>query len=109
MSTLVSLDPRFPIPDSMSTRDPNHPLQLVKKARELQNQAAADTKYDPLTLREGFRSRNRNSNRNHILILIVGIVGIVGIAAIGLRRTLYSVTLVIGITLLFMVTRKVLT
>jgi hypothetical protein len=40
-------DSRMPVPDGMSENDPNHPTNVMRNAQIAQNQAVADTKYDP--------------------------------------------------------------
>ncbi len=43
---MIALDPRLQVPDSVTLADPGHPLNVVKMAREVQGQAAADAMYD---------------------------------------------------------------
>lgn len=47
MVQTFALDSRLPVPDGMSDSDPNHPANVMRNAQIVQNQAVADTKYDP--------------------------------------------------------------
>jgi hypothetical protein len=47
MVQTFALDSRLPVPDGMSDSDPNHPAKVMRDAQIVQNQAVADTKYDP--------------------------------------------------------------
>ena len=42
-----AMDSRLPVPDNMSPSDPAHPRNVTRNSVIIQNQAAADTKYDP--------------------------------------------------------------
>jgi len=96
MSTLISLDPRFPIPDSLTLSDPNHPMQLMKKAREIQNQAAADTKYDPLAAQEGFQNYFPDKYNVLIVLGLLLFLFIIKLVLGGTTRSAYIVVLFIG-------------
>lgn len=47
MAQSFSIDPRLPIPDDMDLKSPSHPRNVTRNAIVVQNQASADTKYDP--------------------------------------------------------------
>jgi hypothetical protein len=47
MVQTFALDSRLPVPDGMSDNDPSHPANVMRGALIVQNQAVADTKYDP--------------------------------------------------------------
>jgi hypothetical protein len=47
MVQTFAVDSRLPIPDGMSDNDPTHPKNVMRDAAIVQNQAIADTKYDP--------------------------------------------------------------
>ena len=46
MAAMIALDPRLQVPDSVTLADPGHPLNVVKMAKEVEAQAAADSIYD---------------------------------------------------------------
>jgi hypothetical protein len=113
MATSIVLDPRFPIPDSLSKNDPSHPLQLVKTATMVQNQAAADTKYDlPVPERfrqgkkEGFRSPFDGPGDFAIAIGLLIFMIFVWISVRNSTRTLYPLILLLGFAALFLVYKK---
>jgi hypothetical protein len=59
MATSFSVDSRLPIPDDMDLSDPSHPRNVTRNAIMVQQQAKADTKYDPqppARIYEGFQS-----------------------------------------------------
>jgi hypothetical protein len=47
MVQTFALDSRLPVPEGMSDSDPSHPANVMRNAQIVQNQAVADTKYDP--------------------------------------------------------------
>jgi hypothetical protein len=47
MVQTFAVDSRLPIPDGMAENDPTHPKNVMRDAAIVQNQAIADTKYDP--------------------------------------------------------------
>lgn len=47
MVQTFALDSRLPIPAGMTEDDPKHPKNVMRNAMIVQNQAVADTKYDP--------------------------------------------------------------
>ncbi len=64
MVELLTLDPRLPVPDSLSKSDPAHPLNLLKQIRETQEQAAKDKEFDPpmpkrFPVKEAFQTEHR--------------------------------------------------
>jgi hypothetical protein len=74
----ITLDSRFPVPDSLTPSDSTHPLQLVRTATMLQNQAAEDAKYDPPAParfankgnKEGFRNESAASWMPIVLLAV---------------------------------------
>ncbi len=46
MSQTFVFDSRLPVSENMPANDPNHPKNVMRGALIVQNQAAADTKYD---------------------------------------------------------------
>jgi hypothetical protein len=45
-SQVVALNPNLPVPPTMTLSDPSHPLNLLKRGNEIQQQAAMDAQYD---------------------------------------------------------------
>ena len=121
MSQIVPFDPRFPIPDSMGTDDPHHPINLTKRAMELQNQAAADMTYDPPPPKrfkgsESFRTRSKEAFRNPFegpsdWIMAIGLLLLLGIIHFYSKDSLkpmYILILTLVIAILFMAYKKAL-
>ncbi len=113
MATTIALDPRFPIPDSLSTTDPSHPLQLVKAGIQVQNQAAADSVYDLKTpdrfkngKKEGFRSPFEGLSDIVVAAALLVFVGIVWLAMTNSMRPLYPLVLLLGFAVLFLLYKK---
>lgn len=74
MVELLTLDPRLPVPDSLSLSDPAHPLNLLKQIKEAQDQAAKDKEFDPplpkrYTITETFQVEHRLQSVFFILTL----------------------------------------
>ena len=113
MATLVALDPRFPIPDSLSTTDPAHPMNLTRAAIELQNQAAADSVYDiptPERFRkrnvEGFRSPFHGPTDYMLALGLLAFLALIWLYAKETTRPLYSFLLVLVAGILFLIHKK---
>ncbi len=68
-------DTRLPVSSNVSENDPSHPKNVMRNALIVQNQAAADTKYDiyPPKRVEGFANQQRTYVIAAILAVIVGI------------------------------------
>jgi hypothetical protein len=45
-SQIVALNPNLPVPPTMTLSDSAHPLNLLKRGNEIQQQAAMDAQYD---------------------------------------------------------------
>jgi hypothetical protein len=76
MVQLLTLDPRFPLPDSLSLSDPSHPLNLLKQTKETQEQAAKDREFDPplpkrLSIKEAFQTERTLQSVFFVLVLIL--------------------------------------
>jgi hypothetical protein len=74
MVELLTLDPRMPVPDSLSKSDPAHPLNLLKQIKEVQAQAAKDKEFDPplpkrLAVYETFQTEHRIQSAFFILTI----------------------------------------
>ncbi len=104
---MIALDPRLQVPDSVSLADPGHPLNVVRMAREVQGQAAADAMYDIPTperfrrTKEGFRSPFQGPSD---LLLAVGLLLLLLVVWLTVRttlRALYTLVLVICFALFF--------
>ena len=115
MATTVTLDPRIQIPDSMSSRDPAHPMNLLRNNQQIQNQAAADARYDMTPpKRFGGKSGATEPFRNPIegppdILLAIGILLFVAILWVSLRdttRPLYALVLFLGFSVLFLLYKK---
>ncbi len=95
MSNLLTLDPRFPVPDSLSLSDSSHPLNLVKQLRETQAQAAVDKEFDPplpkrLPRKEAFQAEQP-----------IGLLILVALVVVGFYACTGTLTSVLQILLLF--------
>ena len=70
MPQLVTVDSRLP-PSNAPKDDPTNPIKVIKDLKMVENQAAADTKYDiQANLREGFSP----SPAQKTLAIISGII-----------------------------------
>ncbi len=113
MATTLVVDPRLPIPDSLSTRDPSHPANLARASQEIQNQAAADARYDMQTPKR-FRCGNQEGFRNPIhgppdILLALGLLLFVFFVWLAVRndtRALYTLVLLLAFALFFLVHKK---
>ncbi len=109
MTTLISLDPNMPIPDSLTLEDASHPANIVRNSREIQNQAAEDARYD-LKVPDRFRGTGRKEgfatiglNRDNIL-LAIGLCIFIAVMAIAVRGrlgNLYILVVTLGFAALF--------
>ncbi len=111
MATILTLDPRFPIPESLSSNDPSHPMNLVKTATEVQNQAAADTKYDIPTperfrKKEGFRSPFNGPSDIALAAGLLAFLVFVWFAIGSTMRSLYIFVLMLAFGIFFLVHKK---
>lgn len=113
MATTITLDPRFPVPDSMDTTDPSHPLQLVRSGIEVQNQAAADSKYDLQTperfkrgAKEGFSNPFAGIGDILLAVVLLVFVGFIWMAVGNTTKPLYTFVLLIGFAVLFLACRR---
>jgi len=71
-----TVDARLPVSQNMSEDDPNHPKNVVKNIMVVQNQTAADTKYDVAVQRiDGFTTQRKEYIRfvAAIIAILVGI------------------------------------
>ncbi len=107
MSQLLTLDPRFPVPDSLSLSDSSHPLNLVKQLRETQEQAAVDKEFDPplpkrLPRKEAFQARQQNAA---FLILIALVLAGFYTCTGTLTSVLQILLIFVGIVGLFQVSQ----
>lgn len=127
MATLLTLDPRLPIPDSLAIDDPAHPLNIMKVAREIQAQAAADAQYDVAVQRkkvEGFRSpfqgpgdtshqgksepRSSKAGRGDFAMAVglLVLVLFIGLAVRNTLRSLYTFVILLGFAAMFLIHKK---
>ena len=88
MATTLALDPRIQVPDSVTLRDDDHPLNVIRQTTEIQNQASMDSMYDIPTperfrKREGFRSFQGPND----IILVIGILVFLAIFWVYVRNT----------------------
>ena len=70
------MDARLPVSQNMTEDDPNHPKNVVKNIMIVQNQTAADTKYDVAVQRiDGFTTQKKEYIRfvAAIIAILVGI------------------------------------
>ena len=108
MAKLLTIDPRFQVPDSILPSDPQHPNNLVRAARELKAQSAADAKYDIVSevSKEGFRSPVQGPGD---LVLLLGILAFVAALWLSMRptvRPLYSLILLLAFGIFFLIHKK---
>lgn len=64
-------DARMPVADNVSEDDPNHPKNVARAQKMLENQSNADTRYDispTPRMREGFAMRPDESRALHVQI-----------------------------------------
>jgi hypothetical protein len=62
-------DSRMPVGENVSEDDPNHPKNVARSQKMLENQSNADTRYDispPPRMREGFAMRPDESRALHV-------------------------------------------
>ena len=114
---MIALDPRLQVPDSVTLADPGHPLNVVKMAREVQGQAAADAMYDIPTPERFRRSGERLGQKEGFLspsfgptdvALAVGLLVFLFVVWLYVRNTmrrLYVFVLCLSFALLFIGTR----
>jgi len=95
MSNLLTLDPRFPVPDSLSLSDSSHPLNLVKQLRETQAQAAVDKEFDPPLPKRLPRKEAFQAEKPFGLLILVALI------VVGFYSMSRSITQVLHIALLF--------
>jgi hypothetical protein len=78
MSTSFVFDTRLPVSPNLPASDPSHPKNVLRNALIVQNQAAADTKYDiyPPTRVEAFSYNQLGLSKLHTLLvaLLVAVV-----------------------------------
>lgn len=116
MATMIALDPRLQVPDSVTLADPGHPLNVVKMAREVQGQAAADSMYDIPTpdrfkrgQKEGFSSPFGLSSSD--IVLAIGILIFLLVVWLYVRntvRSLYVFVMVLCFAVFFLIHKKAL-
>lgn len=110
MATLLTLDPRLPIPDSLAVDDPAHPLNIMKVAREVQAQAAADAQYDVAVQRkktvEGFRSPFQGPGDVAMAVGLLLLVLFVWFAVRSTMRGLYTFIILLGFAAMFLIHKK---
>ncbi len=97
MTTLITLDPNMPIPDSLTMEDAAHPANIVRSSREIQNQAVEDARYD-LKVPDRFRPRKEGfESPFHInIFLLIGICAFMFFFAIAIKGKLgHMYTLII--------------
>lgn len=107
MVELLTLDPRLPIPDSLTTSDDTHPLNLLKQIREANAQAAKDKEFDPpmpkrLQVKEAFQAERRKQSVFFIMVLGIFVAALYAMTGT-FERILQIVLLFVGIAGLLMV------
>ncbi len=112
---MIALDPRLQVPDSVTLADPGHPLNVVKMAREVQGQAAADAMYDIPTPdrfrkgeKEGFGSPFRFFGTTEI-VFVIGILIFLLVVWLSVRstmRSLYVFVLMLAFAVFFLIHKK---
>jgi hypothetical protein len=109
MATTLTLDPRIQVPDSVSLRDDAHPLNVLRKTTEIQNQATADAKYDiptPERFKEAFRSPFQGPSD---IVLAIGILVFLGVFWLYVRNTtrgLYVLVIMLVFSVFFLIHKK---
>ncbi len=112
MATTLTLDPRFQVPDSLATTDPAHPLNLMRSAIEVQNQAAADSVYDMPTperfreKKEGFRSPFHGPSDTILAVGLLVLAALVWFSARNTVRPLYMFLFVLALGVFFLIHKK---
>ena len=106
MVQLLTLDPRFPIPDSLSLSDANHPLNLLKQTKETQEQAAKDKEFDPplpkrLAVKEAFQTERTMFRLFYYFILMI-VMGILYALTGTVEQVLQVLLVFVGIAGLLM-------
>ncbi len=114
MATTLALDPRIQVPDSVTLRDEAHPLNVVRRTTEIENQAAADAVYD-IPTPERFRRNEKEGFRSpfHLgqtdILFVIGILVFVLVFWFYVRsttRALYVFFILLGFAVFFLVHKK---
>ncbi len=101
MVELLTLDPRLPIPDSLSKSDPAHPLNILKQIKEAQAQAAKDKEFDPpmpkrFEVYETFQTEHRLQSVFFILTIGIFVAALYAMSN-SMEKLLQIVFLFVGI------------
>jgi hypothetical protein len=68
MSLTYTVDSRIPVSPDVNTKDPSHPNNVVRDLNYLENQAAADAKYDVPAKRKYEAFDNRFSLNTYLIV-----------------------------------------
>jgi hypothetical protein len=74
MSQGYTVDARLPVSKGTSENDPNHPKNVIKNMLEVQQQTAADTKYDVNVSRIENFSTEKEDETVYLIAALLGIL-----------------------------------